>query len=379
MSGSSPRGQSLRRRKREQDNSKPTIPKKQSVQRVKFVVATYPVVALSLLAIIVYTLIRYKSSTVDNTITIDSHAYPFEIKELPGRGKGLIATRDIEQGELLIKERPLVLVPSSTQESPSTLLRNRLNKLSSPEEISYFSLSYVVPGRDTEKAPLSEDDIILATFQTNAISAGSDVGLFPLTARLNHGCSSSFNSVYSWRPEEGSLVVHALKPIKRGEELLTTYTDTKRPRQERQNYLKSYYDFTCTCPVCSLQGLESQLSDKRLSEMTSLGQKFASWGSYQIDGNTASHIANTIWGLGEEEGYWSERGRLAADMVHVAAVHSDDHAVLHWAKLAHKWFSFELGNDSIQVKDMLPVIRNPSSHRFWATREKQVIGLPSFS
>ena len=52
--------------------------------------------ALSLLAIIVYTLIRYKSSTVDNTITIDSHAYPFEIKELPGRGKGLIATRDIE-------------------------------------------------------------------------------------------------------------------------------------------------------------------------------------------------------------------------------------------------------------------------------------------
>ena len=75
--------------------------------------------------------------------------------------------------------------------------------------------------------------------------------------------------------------------------------------------------------MCSLQGLESQLSDKRLSEMTSLGQKFASWGSYQIDGNTASHIANTIWGLGEEEGYWSERGRLAADMVHVAAVHSE--------------------------------------------------------
>jgi hypothetical protein len=70
-------------------------------------------------------------------------------------------------------------------------------------------------------------------------------------ARLNHGCSGAFNSVYHWRDNEGVLVVHALKPIRKGQvrkahfverqnyhwtlqELLTTYRDTKRPRNERR-------------------------------------------------------------------------------------------------------------------------------------------------
>lgn len=57
--------------------------------------------------------------------------------------------------------------------------------------------------------------------------------------------------------------------------------------------------------------------------MGALFQELASWGSELIDGVRASEIAIEIWKLGEEEGYWSERGRLAADIVHVAAAHSE--------------------------------------------------------
>ena len=57
----------------------------------------------------------------------------------------------------------------------------------------------------------------LAIFQTNAVAAGQGVGLFPRMARLNHACSHAFNSVYSWRDDEGVLVVYALKDIKKGE------------------------------------------------------------------------------------------------------------------------------------------------------------------
>lgn len=56
----------------------------------------------------------------------------------------------------------------------------------------------------------------LAIFQTNAVAAGADVGLFPRMARLNHGCSRAFNVVYSWRDQEGVLVVYALRTIKKG-------------------------------------------------------------------------------------------------------------------------------------------------------------------
>jgi hypothetical protein len=48
-------------------------------------------------------------------------------------------------------------------------------------------------------------DIPLAIFQTNSVKIGDDAaGIFPLTARINHGCSKAFNSISTWR-EEGFL------------------------------------------------------------------------------------------------------------------------------------------------------------------------------
>lgn len=39
---------------------------------------------------------------------------PFMVVELPGKGKGIIATRDIKQGELLIREKPLFTLPKES-------------------------------------------------------------------------------------------------------------------------------------------------------------------------------------------------------------------------------------------------------------------------
>lgn len=57
--------------------------------------------------------------------------------------------------------------------------------------------------------------------------------------------------------------------------------------------------------------------------MASLYTRFSSWGTGGISGREAIEIANQIWEIGEEEGYWSERGRLAADATWVAASHSE--------------------------------------------------------
>ncbi len=57
--------------------------------------------------------------------------------------------------------------------------------------------------------------------------------------------------------------------------------------------------------------------------MVELYRAFSSWGQRTILGDEAIRIARQIWDLGEEEGYWSERGRLAADAVHVAAAHAE--------------------------------------------------------
>jgi hypothetical protein len=39
----------------------------------------------------------------------------FEIQDLPGRGKGLVATKDIQQGELILREAPLLLLPPESK------------------------------------------------------------------------------------------------------------------------------------------------------------------------------------------------------------------------------------------------------------------------
>jgi hypothetical protein len=57
--------------------------------------------------------------------------------------------------------------------------------------------------------------------------------------------------------------------------------------------------------------------------MSELQAQFTTWGNSVIDGVEAIGIVRRIWELGTEEGYWSERGRLAADAVWIAAAHQE--------------------------------------------------------
>lgn len=103
------------------------------------------------------------------------------------------------------------------QESPTGLISEALSKLDNEQLKNFYSLSYIKPDGESDTSEGLEAQIPLAIFQTNAVSAGESVGLFPRMARLNHGCSSAFTAVYSWREDEGEIVVHAIKPVKKGE------------------------------------------------------------------------------------------------------------------------------------------------------------------
>ncbi|KAH9969622.1 hypothetical protein BC827DRAFT_1161441, partial [Russula dissimulans] len=162
----------------------------------------------------------------------------------------------------------------------------------------------------------------MVIFRTNAVALGPNAGVFPMMARLNHGCSGAPNAVYSWREREGVLVVYALKDIKSGEELLTTYLGTRQTRDERRRHLKQNYDFHCMCAYCTLPDEESKASDIRLTTMSDLYKRLSTWGRGTIDGQEAIRLVKRIWTIGEEEGYTSKRGRLAADAMIVASAHS---------------------------------------------------------
>lgn len=294
----------------------------------------------------------------------------FFVADLPGKGKGVIAARDIKQGELVIRERPLFVVPLQINSSPTALISGLLAKTNSADQAAFMNLSCVnFPKHlEPEKSP---EEVALAIFQTNAVAAGNGVGIFPRMARLNHGCSSAFNVVYSWREKEGVLVVYALKSIRKGEELLTTYTELRRPREQRRAYLTEHYGFYCTCSACSIPEEQSRASDIRLATISEEYGRFATWGNHEISGKEAIDHIRKIWALEDEEGYWSERGRLAADAAWIAAAHSDKTATEEWARKAIEWYSYEVGGDSEQVLELHKTLAQA-----WGTREKMEVGGP---
>lgn len=218
---------------------------------------------------------------------------------------------------MILRERSLFIVPPRTKQSPKDLIISLVSQLSPKQRDQFNALSH--HAHPTAK----DDEIPLAKFETNAISAGDNLGIFPRTSRLNHGCSSAFNVAYSWRNDEQvlgmfhslwlslptdlfSTVTYSFKPIAEGEELLTAYTDTKKPRHERQEYLQQAYNFRCQCTVCSFLPEESKLSDERLVKMAKLKVDLSAWEHRGIGGKEATTIINEIWRTGEEEGYWSE-------------------------------------------------------------------------
>lgn len=299
----------------------------------------------------------------------------FVVRGLPGKGMGMIALRDIRRGELLVREKPLILVPQQITGSPSQLILGLVQRLSPEQVASFYNLSHVDLPQDLSPEK-STEQLALAIFQTNAVAAGPNVGLFPTMARLNHGCSRAFNSVYSWREREGVLVVHALKDVRKGEELLTAYFRTQQTRDQRRRHLMQTYGFHCECECCTLPDEESKYSDDRLKNMSYLYDRLGTWGQRAIDGREAIRLVERIWAVGEEEGYTSERGRLAADAALVAAAHSDAEAVVDWGRLALQWASYELGSDSDLAEEMRIVIREPKRHTMWGQRATMAVGGP---
>ena len=62
--------------------------------------------------------------------------------------------------------------------------------------------------------------------------------------------------------------------------------------------------------------------------MARLYSELAKFATKEIDGKKAIQLAKSIWTVGEEEGYTSERGRLAHDAA-IIALHHSEYVVLH--------------------------------------------------
>lgn len=308
----------------------------------------------------------FNSPIVENKTESISEVY--EVVETPERGKGMIARRDIKQGELILTDEEILRYFPQPEEDPIEHLWFQMANLTWEQVNEIQSLSYP-PATPPRGVPL-------AIMMTNGYIAGHSMALFTKAARMNHACGGGMNVAYNWRDTDGKLYMHALRDINQGEELFTSYINTKAPREARRKTLKEDYHFDCNCPVCTLPDELSKASDERLSKLQGLFEQLQGWNDDSIDGKQTIDIVNQIWDLSLQENYVNELGEIAAIASMVATAHSDVDAATKWNRLATKWLGIAFGKDSLQAKMSERWIDEPQSHPAYGKKEAMVVGGP---
>ncbi|KAF7362275.1 Aldehyde dehydrogenase [Mycena venus] len=192
----------------------------------------------------------------------------FRMIDVPGKGRGLVSSRALKMGDLILSERPLFVAARGVPVPfPPTFTREQIMQyhLKELEKLYEISVNRMCP---EDKAALmalrnchKEDGSgpLVGIVRTNGMALE---GLRPSVkdetrdysaickdiSRLNHSCSPNTAPrfhlpSFSWR-------LYAVRNIAEGEELTFQYITVDCPAAKRQQALKPY-DFVCTCPACT--------------------------------------------------------------------------------------------------------------------------------
>jgi hypothetical protein len=75
------------------------------------------------------------------------------------------------------------------------------------------------------------------------------LGIYPLAAMINHSCEANAVRVFCG----DVMIVHALKPLAEGQEIVWSYLPATLPYEERSSVIQTQFDFVCQCHRCRVE------------------------------------------------------------------------------------------------------------------------------
>ncbi|KAK2049104.1 tetratricopeptide [Colletotrichum somersetense] len=217
-----------------------------------------------------------------------------EVKSSTGRGRGLFATCDIAAGEIVMIEKAFCVVWGHERDvltamtydvrddkirvAPVGLTKAITQKLlRNPSQIDRVMDLYgdyqgegKAPAK-TEEGPVVDVFRVHDIVSRNAFGPGgqygeegasnASTGLWVWAAYINHSCVANAKKEYA-----GDLMVlRALRPIKKGEEIFHSY-DESADYEARQMALMTTWGFECSCALCTAEKNDDEkLRQKRRS------------------------------------------------------------------------------------------------------------------
>ena len=191
------------------------------------------------------------------------HAFncvPVMVTEFEGKGRGVVAARDIKMGEMIFMDKPLLKLPSDPLEAlkdPDSLMK-QIEKLPSEAKLLFYKLEERLAIKGRNLGNVKEFD----NFFSNAIKDGNWAILFLNGTLLNHSCAA--NACLDTIQQEGETwcEVRAIKDISKGEEVTVFYEGELEygtlsyqvygcNKRERKMAIQKQFGFDCKCDVCS--------------------------------------------------------------------------------------------------------------------------------
>jgi len=168
------------------------------------------------------------------------------VRDIPGKGKGVVAMKDIEMGEVIITENPLMLFKAGNG------LTECLSKMSDRGKRKLMSLY----DRDDD-----ENRTVLGILLTNCLAGRMATSvLYYLISRLNHSCEP--NVIVD---QKFPTSVIAIRTIPKGAEISWCYNGDAmyQDKQRRHAELQQGWSIQdCQCRSCSLPADKQKVSDE---------------------------------------------------------------------------------------------------------------------
>ncbi|KAI1103008.1 SET domain-containing protein [Jackrogersella minutella] len=288
---------------------------------------------------------------------------PFHVDEVPGKGVGIVADRNIRKGEVILVRTPALMVQTAPhvemeQGARDVLYNIAVDKL--PEKGNALFMGQM--GRDIH------DKIETNCFQVyidGANESGSHLGCYPEISRFNHDCRPNIH----YRIVNMTHTTVAARDIEAGEELSISYIELKLSREERRSRLRRW-GFECSCSHCRMSDDEVAASDARLREIEELESALNNFNETVVTAETGAKLVE----LYEKEKLDIYLGQVYTQAALNFALYGEEEMARKYARAAVEAVERESGPNAADAKAMRILAENPKAHWTWGKRRKGISG-----
>ncbi|ERS99739.1 hypothetical protein HMPREF1624_03103 [Sporothrix schenckii ATCC 58251] len=301
----------------------------------------------------------------------DQPPLSYRVEAMPGKGFGVVATKYLNRGDLIMSTTASVVIDYALFESipDEDVVRMQtvaVDSLPPRHHARFMNLS-------THAATEGHEQIVNKILATNAFDIETDDDdergyfvVFPEISRLNHDCRP--NADYHFDYDTLTQHIHAVRPIAAGEEITVSYMDLIKPRKARMDKLKHTWGFECGCSLCTQNRPMTRASDARIAQILDLRDEFR---DYTVTSRATPQMAELFISLFEQE----RLDAMLYEAYSYAAVEyngdGEPWLATKYARLAIEAGLMSVGTHDADVVEMRQLAADPWKHWSWMLRKSR--------